>query len=126
MKRVAAACILFFTAVAITVWTGYIFEREINMLEKELNTLVDIAETVPENELLKRAETVAFQWEKSSGMLRSMVLHDGVDELGRNIASLPRIIEYSGKEEMKTACIEAVSMIKNLRECEMVRFENIL
>lgn len=126
MKRVAAACILFFTAVAIIVWTDYVFEREMNILEKELNAIVDISETIPENELLTRAENIAFQWEKSSGKLRSMVLHDGIDELGRSISSLPRIIEHSGKEEMKTACIEALSLIKNLKECEMVCFENIL
>lgn len=126
MKRVAAACILFLTAVAIIVWTDYVFEREMNMLEKELNAIVDISETIPENELLTRAENIAFQWEKSSGKLRSMVLHDGIDELGRSISSLPRIIEHSGKEEMKTACIEALSLIKNLKECEMVCFENIL
>lgn len=126
MKRVVAACILFLTAVAIIVWTDYVFEREMNMLEKELNAIVDISETIPENELLTRAENIAFQWEKSSGKLRSMVLHDGIDELGRSISSLPRIIEHSGKEEMKTACIEALSLIKNLKECEMVCFENIL
>lgn len=126
MKRVVAACVLLLSAVGVTVWTDFVFEREMNMFEKELNSLVDISESVSEKELLRNAETIAFQWEESSGMLRSIVLHDGIDELGRSISSLPQMIEHSGKDEMKKICIEALNMIKNLRECEMIRIENIL
>jgi len=126
MKRVVAACVLLLSAIAVTVWTDFVFEREMNMFEKELNSLVDISESASEKELLRNAETIAFQWEESSGMLRSIVLHDGIDELGRSISSLPQMIEHSGKDEMKKICIEALNMIKNLRECEMIRIENIL
>lgn len=113
-------------AVAVTVWTGFVFDREMNLLENELYALVDASENAEKTELIEKAENIVFQWEKSAGMLRSIVLHDGIDELGRSISSLPQIIEHSGKEEMKTTCIEAVNMIKNLRECEMISIENIL
>lgn len=126
MKRVIAAFALILTAVAVTAWTDYVFEKEMNTFEKELNSLVDVSDKADEKELLERAETIVFQWEKSSALLRSIVLHNGIDELGRSITSLPQVIEHSGKEEMKTVCIEAVNMIKNLRECEMLNIENIL
>lgn len=126
MKRVVAACVLLFTAIAVTVWTDFAFEREMNLLENKLNNLIDVTEKITEKELQGKAEIIACEWEKSSGMLRSIVLHDGIDELGRSISSLSLVIEHSGKEEMKTMCIEAVNMIKNLRECEMIRIENIL
>lgn len=126
MKRVIAAFALILTAVAVTVWTDYVFEKEMNTFEKELNGLVDVSDKADEKELLERAETVVFQWEKSSSLLRSIVLHSGIDELGRSITSLPQVIEHSGKEEMKTVCIEAVNMIKNLKECETLNIENIL
>lgn len=126
MKRVVAAFVLILTAVAVTAWTDYVFEKEMNTFENELNSLVDISDNADEKELLDRAEVIVFQWEKSSSLLRSIVLHNGIDELGRSITSLPQVIEHSGKEEMKTVCIEAVNMIKNLRECEMLSIENIL
>ena len=126
MKRVVAACILLLIAVAVTLWTDYVFAKETESLEKELNLLIEISETVSEKELLEKAENIVFEWEKSSGLLRSIALHDGVDELGRNVSSLPQIIEYSGKDEMKKVCIEAINLIKNLRECEKVSIENIL
>ncbi len=126
MKRVFAAAVLLLIAGAVVFGCNYIFEREMAALETELNRLVDVSDNLTEKELLGRAETIAFQWKKSSGTLRSIVLHDGVDELGRSILSLPQMIEHSGKDEMKRICIEAINMIKNLRECEEIRIENIL
>lgn len=126
MKRVIAALALLLIAGAVVFVCDYIFEKEITALENELNVLIDISDSATEKELLGRAEEIADNWEKSSGMLRSIVLHDGVDELGRSISSLPQMIEHSGKDEMKKMCIEAINMIKNLRECEEIRIENIL
>ena len=62
MKRVVAACVLLLSAVGVTVWTDFVFEREMNMFEKELNSLVEISESASEKELLRNAETIAFQW----------------------------------------------------------------
>ncbi len=126
MKRVVAAVALLFVAGAVVFVCDYIFEKEITALENELNVLIDISDSVTEKELLGRAEKIADNWGKSSGMLRSIVLHDGVDELGRSISSLPQMIEHTGRDEMKKMCIEAINMIKNLRECEEIRIENIL
>lgn len=126
MKRVIAALALLLIAGTVVFVCNYIFNREITALENELNNLIEISDNITEKELLVRAEEIADNWEKSSGMLRSIVLHDGVDELGRSISSLPQMIEHSGKDEMKKLCIEAINMIKNLRECEEIRIENIL
>lgn len=126
MKRLAAAFILLATAVAVTVWTGYVFEKELDSFDAALNKLVEESENSTDEKLLKEAERLASRWEKSSSLLRSVVLHDGVDELGRDISSLPQIIMYSGREEMKIKCIEAINLIKNLKSCEKISFGNVL
>lgn len=126
MKRLVAAVALLAAAVAVTGWTGYAFDREMNSFEKELNKLIGISDYCTEEDLIDEAENLARQWDKSSGLLRSIVLHSGIDELGRNISSLPRIIEHSGREEMKIRCIEAINLIKNLKLCEKISFENVL
>lgn len=126
MKRVVVAAVLLVVAVAVVFVCNFVFEREMRSFENELNGLLDVADELTEKELTDRAEKIAFQWNESAGVLRSIVLHNGVDELGRSILSLPQIIEYSGKGEMKKICIEAINMIKNLRECEELRMENIL
>lgn len=126
MKRVVSAVSLLAVAVAVTVWTGYVFEREMNKFEKELNVLVDASDGSTEKMLIEKAEKVVSQWNNSSGLLRSVALHDGIDELSRDIMSLPQTIKYSGKDEMKLKCIEAINLIKTLKICEKISFENIL
>lgn len=126
MKRLAAAFVLLTIACAVTVWTGYVFEKELNRFEKDLNALIEVSESGTDEKLLEEAEKLASRWEETSGLLRSVVLHDGIDELGRDISSLPQIIRYSDKEEMKIKCIEAINLIKNLKACEKVSFENVL
>lgn len=126
MKRLAAAFILLAIACAVTVWTGYVFEREMNSFETALNKLIEESESGTDEKLREEAEKLVSRWDESSGLLRSVVFHDGIDELGRNISSLPQIIEHSGKDEMKIKCIEAINLIKNLKICEKISFENIL
>lgn len=126
MKRIAVAILLLVSAVSVTLWTGHIFEKEMIRFEEELNNLVKISENASQEKLIEEAEKIVLQWNNSSGLLRSVVLHDGVDELGRGITSLPQIIKCSGKDEMVIKCIEAINMIKNLKICEKISFENIL
>ncbi len=126
MKRLIAAIVLLSFAVAVTVWTGYTFNKEMNAFEESLNKLMEFSNSYGDGELIAEAEKIVNQWNKSSSLLRSVVLHDGVDELGRNISSLPRIIEHSGKDEMELKCIEAINLIKNLKACEKLSLENVL
>lgn len=126
MKRVIAAFVLLALAVAFAAWSGYTFDAKMDFFEKELNGLITVAESASENELHEETEKIVFQWEKSSGMLRSIVLHEGVDELERKIIALPQIAEHSGREEMKICCIEAINLIKNLKACEKISLENVL
>ena len=126
MKRLAAAFVLIAAAVAITVCTGYFFDREMDFFEKSLSRLVDISAVSTDEALLDEAKRLERRWSEASGLLRSVVLHEGIDELGRSVSSLPRLIEYSGREEMITECIEAINLIKNLKSCEKLSIENVL
>lgn len=126
MKRVAAAVFLLSAAVALSAWTGHIFKSEMNGLLSSLNSLVDTAQTDSDDELIKKTDEILVQWEKSSGILHSLVMHDGMDDVEENITALPLILEHSDRDEFKNKCIEAMNQIKNLLNAEKLNLENIL
>lgn len=126
MKRTAAAVILLAFAVLISVWSGHIFKREMNFLLVSIEEIIDCAETEPDIILSKKTGDLLRKWEKSSVILHSLVMHEGMDELEENITALPIIIEHSDREEFKKKCIEAINRIENLLNAEKVRTENIL
>ena len=126
MKRVAAAVFLLSAAVALSAWAGYVFKSEMNGLLSSLNSLIDTAQTDSDDELVKKTDEILVQWEKSSGILHSLVMHEGMDDVEENITALPLILEHSDREEFKSKCIEAVNQIKNLLNAEKLNLENIL
>ena len=126
MRRLIAAIVLIAVAVAVTGWTSHLFNKEMNRFEKSLNELIDISDRCTDKTLAEQAEKIVLRWNETADMLRSIVLHNGIDELGRNISSLLQIIEHSDREEMKIKCIEAITLIKNLKDCEKISFENVL
>lgn len=125
MKRVFAACVLISLAVGFAVWSGYVFESEMDYLEASLNGLINLSESCTDEKLAEETEKIVFQWQNVSSLLHSVVLHDGIDELEKKIISLPSIIEHSGREELRTECIEALSIIKILETGEKINFENV-
>ena len=126
MKRVAAAVFLLSAAVAISVWAGHVFRTEMNGLLFSLDSLIDTAQTDSEDELARKTDEILFQWHKSSGILHSLVMHEGMDDVEENITALPLILEHSDREEFKIKCIEAINQIENLLNAEKLNFENIL
>ena len=126
MKRTAAAVILLSFAVFLSLWSGYVFRREMSSLLYSVEEIIDCAETEPDIILIKKTGDLLRKWEKSSVILHSLVMHEGIDELEENITALPIIIEHSDREEFKKKCIEAISRIENLLNAEKVRTENIL
>ncbi len=125
MKRVAAALVLLLTAVVIAVWSGYIFHREFNTISKSLDSLIVISETENTEKLKKETENLYAQWEKSSKLLHSFVLHSGMDEIENIILELPMLAEHSSVEKFRERCIEAKGRISNLIDSEKVSFENV-
>ena len=125
MKRVAAAVLLLSTAVLLAVWSGNIFKSHMNTLLYSLEEITDCAETCSDEELSKKTEDLLRQWKKSSVILHSLVMHEGMDELEEDIIALPMIIEHSDRDEFKIKCIEAVNRIKNLLNAEKIKIENI-
>ncbi len=126
MRRVVAAILLLSTAVAVSGWAGQIFKTEMNRLLSSLNSLVDTAQTGSEDELAKKTDEVLIQWENSSKILHSLVMHEGMDNVEENITALPLILEHSDRDEFKSKCIEAINQIENLLNAEKLSFENIL
>ncbi|MBQ2904339.1 MAG: DUF4363 family protein [Clostridia bacterium] len=126
MKRTAAAVILLAFAVFLSLWSGYVFRREMSSLLYSVEEIIDCAET--ENDLIlnKKTGDLLRKWEKSSVILHSIVMHEGMDVLEENITALPIIIEHSDREEFKLKCIEAINQIENLLNAEKISIENIL
>lgn len=122
MKRVVAAIILISLSAGISVWSGYVFEKRMNYFEAEIKNLLD----APENEFGERTESIVSDWEKYSGFLHAVFLHEGIDELEQLIVSLPLTAEYSEANEVRLKCIEGLNVIKNLKTCERLSAENVL
>ena len=125
LKRVIAAVLLLCSAVGISAWAGHVFRTEMNGLLLSLNEIVDSAENDTESELTEKTERLLLQWHKSSEILHSLVMHEGMDDVEENITSLPLILEHSDREEFRSKCIEAISQIENLLNSERLKTENI-
>lgn len=126
MKRVAAAVLLLSCAVLISVWTGYVFNSEMNGLLNSLRELTDCAESSSYETLSSKTGELLEKWHESSKILHALVMHEGMDELEENITALPLILKYSDRSEFKNKCIEAINRIENLVNAEKLNFENIL
>ncbi len=126
MRRVVAAFLLISAAVTISVWAGYIFKAEMNGLLQKLQSVIDVAENGTDDELSQKTDELLEQWKKSSGILHSLVMHEGMDDVEENITALPLILEHSDRDEFKSKCIEAVNQIENLLNAEKLNLENIL
>lgn len=125
MKRVAAAVFLIVTAVSLSVWSSFVFKAEMDSLLRTIDGLIDFSESCSSEELEGKTEILLAEWEKSSKLLHSLVMHEGMDMLEEDITSLPLIIEHSDREEFKKKCIEAINQIENLINAEKINIENI-
>lgn len=125
MKRIIAAVLLLACAIGSSVWAEHAFKVRMEGLLTTLDTIIQCAETDTESELMLKTENLLLQWQKSSGVLHSLVMHDGMDDFEENITSLPLVLRYSDREEYKNKCIEAVNKIENLLNSEKLNFENI-
>lgn len=126
MKRVAAAVLLLASAISVAAWSGYVFRKEMSSLSDSLNELISCSESCSDSELSEKTDELLARWTASSRLLHSLVIHEGMDELERNITALPLIIEHSEREEFRLKCIEAVNQIKSLTLAEKLSLENIL
>lgn len=126
MKRVAVAVVLLSVAVITSVWSGIIFKSEMNALLRSLQSVVDSAESDSDEVLSEKTEELIDLWNKSSGILHSLVMHEGMDDVEENITSLPLLLEHSDREEFKSKCIESINQIENLLNAEKLNVENIL
>lgn len=126
MKRVIAAVLLLGVAVGVSVWTNYVFESKMNSLASMLDIIIDCTETADDHELIEKTEKLIAQWHESSGILHSLVMHEGMDDVEENITALPHILEHSDREEFRNKCIEAINQIENLLNSEKLKLENIL
>ena len=126
MKRVAVAIVLLSVAVIASIWAGVIFKSEMNALLQSLQSVVDSAESDSDEAVLKKTEDLIALWNKSSGILHSLVMHEGMDDVEENITALLLLLEHSDREEFKIKCIEAINRIENLINAEKLNLENIL
>lgn len=126
MKRVVAAVLLLSAAVSLAVWSGITYQSKMEKLLHSLEDLIVCAESGSDKETKAQTENLTAEWESSSKLLHSLVVHEGMDDLEETITSLPLILEHSTKEEFKKACIEAINLIKNLTESEKLNIGNIL
>lgn len=126
MIRTVAAILLLSSAVFLSTWSCYTLNKELNTLLYSVEETLYTAETKNDSSLKIRTEKLLGQWQKSSVILHSLSMHEGIDELEECIIALPLIIEHHNRDEFKSECIEAINRIKNLLNSEKIRIENIL
>lgn len=126
MKRVVTAVALLSIAVITSVWANFIFESDMNALLQSLQSVLDSVESDSDEVLHQKTDELIALWNKSSGILYSLVMHQSINGIEENITALPLILKHSGREEFKSKCIESINQIKNLLNSEKLNLQNIL
>lgn len=126
MKRVIVAVLLLTSAVSVSVWSNYSFEKHMVNFSTSLEKLIVYSEKSDDKFLENETRKVVEEWYESSAFLHSLVAHEGMDELERSITSLPLLIRHSDREEFRNECIRAVNQIENLIDSERINIGNVL
>lgn len=126
MKRVVASVFLLVTAVSVSVWSNFMFEKNMKEFSAMLEKLIVYSEKSDDKILAEETRKVVDAWHGSSAFLHSLVAHEGMDELEKSITSLPLLIEHSDREEFRNECIRAVNQIGNLIDSERLNIGNVL
>ena len=125
MKRVIVAVLLLTSAVSVSVWSNYSFEKHMEKFSSSLENLIVYSEKSDDKFLENETRKVVEAWYESSAFLHSLVAHEGMDELERSITSLPLLIRHSDREEFRNECIRAVNQIENLIDSEKINIGNV-
>ena len=126
MKRVIIAVLLFTSAVSVSIWSNYSFEKHMIKFSSLLENLIVYSEKSDDEFLENETRKVVEAWYESSAYLHSLVAHEGMDELEKSITSLPLLIRHSDREEFRNECIRAVNQIDNLIDSERINIGNVL
>lgn len=125
MKRVIVAVLLLTSAVSVSVWSNYSFEKHMVNFSTSLEKLIVYSEKSDDKFLENETRKVVEAWYESSAFLHSLVAHEGMDELERSITSLRLLIRHSDREEFRNECIRAVNQIENLIDSERINIGNV-
>ncbi len=126
MKRVFIAVLLLASAVSVSVWSNYSFEKHMKKFSSSLESLIVYSEKSDDEFLENETRKVVEAWYDSSAFLHSLVAHEGMDELEKSITSLPLLIRHSDREEFRNECISALNQIDNLIDSERINIGNVL
>ena len=126
MKRVIIAVLLFTSAVSVSIWSNYSFEKHMIKFSSLLENLIVYSEKSDDEFLENETRKVVEAWYESSAYLHSLVAHEGMDELEKSITSLPLLIRHSDREKFRNECIRAVNQIDNLIDSERINIGNVL
>jgi len=126
MKRVFIAVLLLASAVSVSVWSNYSFEKHMKKFSSSLESLIVYSEKSDDEFLENETRKVVEAWYDSSAFLHSLVAHEGMDELEKSITSLPLLIRHSDREEFRNECIRALNQIDNLIDSERINIGNVL
>ena len=126
MKRIVAAIVLLSFAVGLSVWAERTYSMHMEGFMTEIEKIINECDKKPIEDIISSAEKTAEKWHKTDDLLHSLVVHEGMDELEEIITALPEIAKHSGIDELKTKCVEAVNIIRNLLESEKLSIGNVL
>ncbi len=126
MKRCAIA-ILMLVIAGIFCWCE-IYHVNTNALNytKELETVQRLMKSKDFGEASKLSENILTSWDKASRHMDKYLYHDYVDDITKNMATLP-VYTKSQDRIAVNAQIEAIKIqLTSLKESELPYFHNIL
>lgn len=125
MKRIVVAVFLLVSAVSVSIWSSFSFEKHMKEFSSSLQNLISYSESLPDEKLKEETRKIVDAWDDLSAFLHSLVAHEGMDELEKSITSLPLLLEHSDREEFRNECIKAVNQIANLIDSERINIGNV-
>ncbi len=121
------------TAIVLLLITGAICTAEFLYVSKTSGEFIDILHGIEEDlnegkveDALESAKEADRKWQARLKFIDIFLFHDYVDEIGRNISSIAKHIEYGDKASLFATCEITKRELKSLVESEKPLTENIL
>lgn len=125
MKRVITAVVFILIAIALCL-TGYAVSlNKLNSINKTLGKAAYVSKAEDKEDTINAAKDVKDEWDKSSVLLFTLLIHTDIDEIDTKINMLSFFAQKENFEEFEEICNESIIISNNLINSQKASFENI-
>lgn len=125
MKRVITAVVFILIAIALCL-TGYAVSlNKLNSINKTLGKAAYVSKAEDKEDTINAAKDVKDEWDKSSVLLFTLLIHTDIDEIDTKINMLSFFAQKENFEEFEEICNESIVISNHLINSQKASFENI-